>query len=187
MAFLVPVFSGLGAIFGGGGAAAGAAGAAAGAGAAAAGGGFSLGSVLSIASTGLGVIGSIAQGQAAADAAKYNAAIARQQANMAQDQAAAKATETARQTRQRVAASRAAFGENGFESSGSVADVLGVVQEQGVLDQLTQLNEGAVRAQSLRANAALEDAKAKNARTSGFLNAGSTLLGGFGQLYKGYA
>ena len=118
MAFLLPVFavvgSAIGSVFTGGAAVAGAAGAAT----AVAGTGFSLGTALTIGSTLLGVAGALGQGQAQKQASEYNAKVNEQQAQMSNDQAAAKASEIAVRTRQKQSGVRAASLESGLELSG---------------------------------------------------------------------
>lgn len=183
MAFLVPVFSAIGSAVGsvfGGTAVAGTA-AAAGATAAS---GFSLGTVLTVGSTLLGAVGAIQQGQAAKQAAEYNAQVQEAQAKVAQDQGAAKATEIAQRTKQRLAASRAGSIENGLELDGSVSDVLDTVQKQGALDELTALHDSNIRAQGLRQSAEAERAKGSNAVAASYIGAGSSLLTGFSKLYQ---
>lgn len=184
MAFLLPVFaavgSAIGSVFTGGAAAAGAAGAA---GAAAAGSGFSLGTALTIGSTLLGVAGTLGAGQAQKNASEYNAKVQEQQAQITNDQAAAKASEIAMRTRQKQAGVRAASLESGLELSGSVNDVLDTVQTQGTLDAMTAIYDGTTRAQGLRQSAALERSKGKSAVTASYLGAGSSLLTGFSKLY----
>lgn len=156
-----------------------------GAGTAAAAGASSLGTVLTVGSTLLGAVGSIQQGQAANKAAQYNAAVQESQANIAQDQGAARATEVANRTRQRLAATRAASLQSGLELSGSVNDVLDTVQKQGALDELTALYDSNTRAQGLRQSAQAERVKGRNAASAGYLNVGTTLLTGFSRAYEG--
>lgn len=184
MAFLVPVFttiaSAVGSAFGG---TAAAAGATAAAGTAAS--GFSLGTALTVGSTLLGAVGAIQQGQAAKAAAEYNAQVQENQAKVAQDQGAAKATEISMRTRQRLAATRAAGLESGLELDGSVGDVLDTVQKQGALDQLTALYDSNIRAQGLRQSAEAERAKGSNAAAASYIGAGTSLLSGFSKLYQG--
>lgn len=185
MAFLVPVVTSIGSALGsvfGGTAAAGAAATGATA-AATAGSTFSLGTALTVGSTLLGTFGALQQGQAASDAAKYNAEIQRQQAAQEEANAAARATEQGNRTRQKVAATRAAAVQSGLELDGSVADILDVVETQGALEGLTSLYEGTLKARGLRASAALNDSNARASRTAGFINAGSSLLTGFNKLY----
>lgn len=182
MAFLVPVVASIGSAIGsafGGAAAAGTAGAAA----ATAGSGFSLGTALTVGSTLLGTFGALQQGQAASNAAKYNAEIQRQQAAQEEANAAARATEQGTRTRQKVAATRAAAVQSGLELDGSVADILDVVETQGALEGLTSLYDGTLKARGLRASAALNDSNARASRTAGFLSAGTSLLSGASKLY----
>lgn len=174
MAFLVPIFSSIGSLFGGA--------TVAGAGAAAST-GFSLGSVLSVGSTLVGVAGTLASASAQSSAAKYNAAVKEQQANTEGQQAAARATELAARTRQRVAATRAGAVQNGFELEGSVADILNSVETQGALEGLTAIYDGNLRSRGLQSSAALDRSSAKNAITAGYLNAGTSLLSGFSEAY----
>ena len=177
MAFLVPVFTAIGSTLGAGGAAAGTA--------AAAGTGFSLSSAFTVGSAFLGALGSLSQGQAAANAADYNAQVQEQQADMEQQQAGARATEVATRTRQRVAATRAGAVQNGFETDGSVSDILNLVETQGALEGLTSLYDGDVRARGLRNSAELSRANARNSLSAGYLNAGTSILTGFSRAYTG--
>lgn len=177
MAFLVPIFTAIGSAVGsalGGTAVAGAT----------AGTGFSLGTALTVGSTLLGAVGAIQQGQAAKDVAEYNSQVQEQQSKIAQDQGAAKATEIAARTKQRVAAVRGASLQNGLELDGSVNDVLDTVQKQGALDELTAIYDSNLRAQGLRQSAAAERAKGDNAVTASYLGAGTSLLTGFSKLYR---
>lgn len=192
MAFLIPVFAAVGSTLGGlftaGGAAAGAGAAATGAavaGTAAAAGAstFSLGTALTIGSSLLGVAGALAGGQAQNQAAKYNAAVQEQQAQLEQQKGAARATEVATRTRQKMAGVRTASLESGLELTGSVNDVLDSVQTQGTLDAMTALWDSSTRAQGLRSSAELERSKGSSAVTSSYLGAGQSLLSGFSKLY----
>jgi len=184
MAFLIPIGAAIagaaGSLFGG---AAAVGGAAAAAGGAAIGTGFSLGTALTIGSAALGGAGTLAQAQAQKKAANYNAAVQEQQATLEQQKGAAKATEIAGRTKQRLAGARAASMESGLELTGSVSDVLDTVNQQGVLDSMTALWDSSTRAQGLRNSAELERSKGKSAVTAGYLGAGSSLLTGFSKLY----
>lgn len=143
----------------------------------------SLGTALSLGSTVLGAVGAIQQGRAQADAANYNAAVQKQQADTENTQAGVRATEIANRTRQRVAATRAGALENGFETDGSVADILNTVETQGALEGLTTLYDGSERAKGLRASAELNKSNAKSSLMAGYLNAGTSLLSGFSNAY----
>lgn len=181
MAFLLPVFTAIGSTIGS------VLGSTAVVGTTAAGtaSGFSLGTALTLGSTLLGAAGVIQQGQAAKRAAEYNAQVQEAQAMVAQDQGAAKATEIAQRTKQRLAATRAAGLESGLELDGSVSDVLDTVNKQGALDQLTALYDSNNRAAGLRQSAEAERAKGRNAVAASYIGAGTSLLSGFSKLYQG--
>ena len=145
--------------------------------------GGSLGSVLTAGSAVVGAVSAVGQGIAASNAAKYNAAVQRNQAEAETLQSVAKATEVATRTRQQVASTRAAFAQNGFEISGSPLDIVNAVAQQGELEQLTALYDGSQRARGLRASAELNDYQAKNAMTAGYIGAGTSILSGASKLY----
>lgn len=144
-----------------------------------------LGAVAGALSSVVGAVGAISQGQATAKADKFNAATKEIQARQVQDNASAVASNDAVKTRQRVAATRAASIQNGFEDEGSVTDLIRTSQTDGALEGLTALQEGSVRAASLRTGAAMDLAAASNAKTSGFIGAGTQLLSGASRLYAG--
>lgn len=140
---------------------------------------------LALASAGISAIGAISQGNAQAKAANYNAAVKTIQANQAVDQAGAQASNDAVKTRQKMAAVRAGSIQNGFEESGSVSDILDTVQRDGALESMTAMYDGTVRAQALRQGAELDKMTASNAKTAGYIGAGTSLLSGASKMYTG--
>lgn len=183
MAFVLPILASIG--IGGGGAVAasslGGALAAGGAATAAAAGGIS---TLGLAASALGVVGTLTSASAASKAANFNAQVAEQQAKVQQDQASVKASEIARDTRQRLAAGRAGAQQNGFELTGSVGDLLNQTARQGQLDYLTAVYDGSVQATGLNNSAKLYRQQAKNAMTAGMIGAAGQALGGVSSYYK---
>lgn len=159
MAFLVPIFTAATGALGG------------------------IGTALGIAGAGFSAYSSIQQGKAASDAANYNAAVKTQQAKTENQQAAAKATEYATRTRQKVAGVRAGAVQSGLETSGSVNDILTAVQEQGTLDMLTSLYDGNLRSQGLRMSAAQDRAEGAGAKRAGYLGAISSITSDVSSLY----
>lgn len=155
--------------------------------------------VLGIVSAVVGAVGAIAQGSAAAadkraqaDASEYNAKVKEIQAVQVQDTTAAKVSNDSVKTRQKMAAVRAGSIQNGFETTGSIGDILRTVEVDGELEGLTSLYEGTVRAQGLRQGKVLDQMNADNARrgasnamTAGFIGAGTTLLSGASKAYTG--
>jgi hypothetical protein len=126
-------------------------------------------------------IGAINQGDAANQAAKYNANVMEQEARRPSEEAAVKAGEAARRTRQTLAASRAGAGANGFEIDGSIGDLLGQVERQGNLDALTAVYEGSGRAQGLRNKATLTRFEGKQAQRAAYTQALGSIFSGAGR------
>lgn len=132
-----------------------------------------LGGTLGLVGAGISAVGKISAGNAAAEAAEYNAKVKVDQAKTEGQQAAARATEYAVRTRQKEAGVRAGALQSGLGLDGSVNDILTAVGEQGTLDQLTALYDGNLRARGLRAGAALDRAEGKGAKIAGYLGAAS--------------
>lgn len=143
----------------------------------------SMAPALQVAGTVLGAGSSILGGIAASNAASATAQLKDMQAVQAQDQAALKASEVARRTKQTLAASRAGAQQNGFELSGSVGDLLGQAEAQGNMDYLTAIYDGSSRATGLRNEASAARAQGQGAMMGGLIGAGTNLFSG---LAKGY-
>lgn len=139
---------------------------------------------LSVASTAVSALGVGAQALAAKNSADFQAKLANVQAKQAQAQASVKASEVARETRQTTAAMRAGALQNGFDLSGSMADILDQSERQGQLDYLTAVYDGSVQATGLRATAKNFKRQGKNAIIGGVLGMGAQALGGVADIYK---
>lgn len=142
-----------------------------------------LGGTMGVIGTGISAISSIAQGNARAKAANYNAAVKIDQAKTENNQAAAKATEYATRTRQKQASVRAASLQSGTGTEGSIGDIITAVGEQGVLDQLTALYDGNLRSRGLNAGARLDRQEAKGAKKAGLIGAISTITSDYSRGY----
>jgi hypothetical protein len=152
-----------------------------------------------IASTAMQAIGAIqsANAQAASyrsqkAASDYNAAVLDQNAGIERSQANAREEAQRREARQILGSQRAAFAQSGTGLSGSAADVMAQSARDAELDALTLRYEGDMRARGLMAEAEGEryqgrvaEMNASNAKTSGYLNAAGSILGGVGS-YMGY-
>jgi len=137
-----------------------------------------------IASTGVAVLGTAASSLAASNAADFQAKLAQVQGQQAQDQASVKAGEVARESRQRLAATRAGAIQNGFELTGSINDLLDQTEQQGQLDYLTAVYDGSVQRAGANATASMYKRQASNALITGALGAGAQALGGYGQVTR---
>lgn len=137
---------------------------------------------LSAAAAVTSAIGAVRQGQATAAAQDYNAKIAQQNALQAKLQGEAADAALARDQQRRAGAAVAAFGAAGVDvGSGSPVDVLGDMARNATLDRLTQKYNYRLRGLGYSDQAALDQAGASNASTSGMLMAyGDLAQGGYG-------
>lgn len=145
-------------------------------------------------------MGQIQQGQAQADAARYQEQVDRNNAIMAQQNAqdARRRGDQAAEEQQRKTAAiegrqRAAIAANGIElTSGSPVDVLADTATFGELDRQTVLNNSEREARGYEAqklnftsSAGLNRMKADNASAAGSLGALSSLVNGAGSALRG--
>lgn len=130
-------------------------------------------------SAAVSAIGALRQGEVSAASSRYNATISEQNAQIARQDAADKARQADRETYLRLGAIKAAQGHSGGTAgSGSVLDVLGDVAAQSELEKQTILYRGEQAARGYTNTANLDRASADNAENSGWLKAGTELLGG---------
>lgn len=137
---------------------------------------------LMVASTAVSAIGSVAQGNAAAAAANYNAKVAVQQGNMAAANAYTEAEMKRRETARRIGQTAAAIGASGFTTQGTPLDVLSETAALGEIDAQTIVINGVNTARGYANDARLERMRGQNAQATGYLNAAGTLLGGAGKM-----
>lgn len=78
---------------------------------------------------------------------------------------------------------RAAYGASGVSLEGSPLDVLENSAAEAELDALTIRYKGKVGAMGSESEAATQRARASNAKTEGYYNAGTALLGGANKYY----
>ena len=135
---------------------------------------------LTIAGAVLGAMGSIAAGQAQANAADFNAQIAQQQADRERQIADREAADFRRQQSRVLAASRARRAGSGVTSQGSPLMVDEATAAEIELGAQNTIVGGATRASRLEQQAALDRSSARGAKVGSFLTAGSTLLTGAG-------
>jgi hypothetical protein len=144
-------------------------------------------------SAGVSVVGSIQQSRAQSAQAKYQAAVARNNQIIAQqnaDDALKRGDIEEQKQRQKVqlllGQQRAGFAAQGADlTSGSVLDILGDTAATGELDALTIRNNAAREARqymlqgvNFQADAQLYQMQAKQAQTAGYFDATTSFLGG---------
>lgn len=153
---------------------------------------------LTLAGTALGAVGQIQQGQAAAEAGRYNAKVAEMNAAISERQARdalerGKLEEQKKRTQvqQVLGRQKAAMAANGVDVSfGSPLDTLVDTATMGEIDALTIRSNSAreaydyrVRAANGQAQATLDRMNADSAETGGYLAAAGTLLTGGAKAY----
>lgn len=149
-----------------------------------------------VASTAIGAMGAIQQGNAAKAAGNYNAQVAAQNAQIATQNANYTAAQgeqnvaaAGAETRAKVAAITANQGASGVDiNSGSAVDVRQSEAKLGMLNALNVRSQAVRQAYGLQTDAAgytaqsqLDKANAKASKTAGYLSAGTTVLGGVGK------
>lgn len=124
-------------------------------------------------------IGEAQQLSAQADAAKYNAAVLRQQSDQALRTSAAEEATQRRQAEQVLGTQRAAIAESGLGFGGSAADVMRESRIEAELDALNIRYKGQLESRNLLSAAALEKYKAATARRQvplAYVGAGTSAL-----------
>jgi len=143
----------------------------------------------------MSAVSAISQGQQAADQAEsaknaeeYNAAVNRNKATNTRAVYAQKEDAQRRQARLIMGDQRAAGGQSGLGSGGSIADMENQSAVNAELDSLNIRYQGSLESQGLLAQADMNDyqgsvygQKADNAITSSYLAAGSSILSGIGK------
>ena len=131
-------------------------------------------------------IGAIRQGQAASNAANFNAAMALQNKDIAEGQSIAASEAQQRDAARKIGAATAAYGASGVQmADGSPADVLSESARNATLDNLTLKHNYKLKGMGLQAQASLDSANAENSRTASYFNAAGSMLQG-GSKVAGY-
>jgi hypothetical protein len=167
--------------------------------------GFTLadaGLAASLVSAGVGALGSIQQGQAASNSAKYNASVAAANATISQQSAAyagaagaSQAEQASLKTRSQVGAIEAGQAAGNIDvDSGSALDVRSSAQQLGELNALSIRSNAArtaygyqVQAASETSQGQLDSYQAGADATGADISAGGTVLGGAGSAASNYA
>lgn len=150
-----------------------------------------------------GAVGAVQQGQAQASAAEYNAqlsnrnaAVAKENANIAGQAGSEQAYIQSQKTRAEVGSIKASQAASGIDvNSGSALDVRTSARELGELDALTVRSNATKeaygyvnQAANFKSQANLDEFEAKNDKTASYISGASTLLGaaasGADQFYK---
>lgn len=133
--------------------------------------------------TGMNAYGQHQQGEASADAARYNAEIDLFNAQQARVQGQVASEAQARQARKTVGSMVANYGASGVQvDTGSPMDVLVDSARQAALDNLTIKYNAEMQARNYETQADLAYKNASASHTAGNMNAFSSLFSGFGKM-----
>lgn len=156
----------------------------------------------SLAGTAIAGVGAIEQGNAASQAAAYNAQvaannakIATQDARFASQEGEANAAAKEMQNRKAIGAIKAGQAANGIDvNSGSAVDVRSSAAELGELDAINIRSNAARQAYGHQTQAAgdtgqsqLDRSESSNDAIGGDIRGGGTLLSGFGNTYMAFS
>ena len=133
--------------------------------------------MLAVASAAMSAAGAQQQGESTAAAARYNAQIAKQNADIATQQGMAAGEAQDRAARLKIGSMVANYGASGVDgASGSPLDVIAESVRMATLDSLTTKYNYALRARGYKNQAGLEEANAKNALIAGDINATASVF-----------
>ena len=139
---------------------------------------------LMIISTAVSAYSAYQQGQAASEAANYNAKVANANAQMTEAQGVAASEALQRNQQRQIGAAMAQYGASGVDpGSGSPMDVLQSSVREATLDQATTKYNYDVRANAYRNQSNLYGMQSSQASTAGMLNS----LGALAQGASSYA
>lgn len=125
--------------------------------------------------------GTYSTGQAQKNAAKYNAEVNKNNAEIAAQQAAHDAQAIRDKNKKVLAAQRAAYSASGIDNSGTPRDVAADSAAQGEMDALTAIYTGKLNSNASLARAQINRMEGKSASTAGTIGAAGSLLGGVSQ------
>ena len=126
----------------------------------------------------VGAGSAIMQGEAAEDAAEYNAAVAENDARAAAEQSQYEAARIRDRNRRILASQRVGQAKSGLSLTGSFQDLQMDSAIQGEMDALAAIYTGQIAAGSAQARAQLSRLEGRSAKRAGYLGAGGSILTG---------
>lgn len=131
----------------------------------------------SVATGALSAYGAIQAGQQQAAMDRYNAQVEQVNAQSALNQAAGNAALQGQKTQREEGEMAASYGAAGVDASGTPADVMSDQAVQGDLARRTALYSGKMQFTQDQAQAAMDNAQASAASSSGWMKGSTTFLG----------
>jgi hypothetical protein len=145
-----------------------------------------IGTALTVGGSLLGAGGSVYSGMQAEAAANAQSKAMKQKGDQEYAIAQRRAMETRRQKQLALGRTQAVAAASGGGTGDTVSDIMTGIEQRGEYNALTDLYSGSVARNDLYTNAAITKAEGKQARTAGFINAGTGLLGTAGTIYSDY-
>lgn len=146
--------------------------------------------LVSLAATAIGAgvsaYGSIQQANAQQEAAEYNAAVARNNAQASRDSVKFDISRARERQRRLRGSNIAKLSSGGFDLQSS-SDVLLDIELQQELDIMSMAYRGSIQANASESQATLFDREAGQARTAGLINATGSILSGVGKGVGNYS
>lgn len=134
--------------------------------------------LLALAGTAIATYGAVKQGQAASQAADFQASQAKQNAVISTQQAGEDERAFRVFSRQQLGAISEGYGASGVSNEGSAQDVLESGAQQSELDALKIRYGGQLKAKGYQNTATLSEAESRSASAGGYLSAAGTLASG---------
>ena len=141
-----------------------------------------MGGAIGMIGTGVSALGKIQAGNQAASAHKYNAQIALQQADATRTSGKLEEFKQNKRDAQVIGMQRATSAKSGVSFTGSPIMVLKDSLANANLTMMINRYNTEVEARSYESQAKIDRRMASNAKSSGMMSAGATILGGVTQL-----
>jgi hypothetical protein len=145
-----------------------------------------IGTLATVGGSLLGAGGSIYSGMQAEASAKVQSKAMKEKGDQEYAIAQRRAMETRRQKQLALGRTLAVASASGGGTGDTVSDIMTGIEQRGEYNALTDLYSGSVARNDLYTNAAITKAEGKQAKTAGFINAGTSLLSTAGTIYSDY-
>jgi hypothetical protein len=146
-----------------------------------------IGTVMSVASAGLGAAGTLAAGAQAQEAAKLQAKEMQKKGEQEYAIAQRRAAESRKQKRSALGRTLAVAAASGGGTGDTVTDIMTGIEQRGEYNALTDMFNGAVARNDLYTDAFNTKEQGKSVKRASRIEAGSSLLSAAGTIYGDYS
>jgi len=142
--------------------------------------------IAAVAGTAMSAMGQIQAGQSQSEWSNYNAQIAERDAQNTRNLAAFDAEQKRKETQSLIGRQKALYGKAGVTMEGSPLLLMEETASEGELDARMIEWSGSNKSERYMSEGQLSRMKGSQAKTAGYIGAGSTLLTGGAQAYGAY-